>query len=190
MVSQKGPHPGRSDIVISVRKQVLFGTKFLKFGKCFGSKCYLGPNFSNLAQKRANLATLPPSYHLNSKNSKNSIKFVPHLQLQYKLCGLINSLLLLRHTAYPLTRRSHNNHQVLATVSQLWCFKVGVSKLQPAGQSGPQSHFIRLTKSFHATRDNILSIMKIFLRKTYWFGRLWHIPKQSHYVKRPAHDVG
>ena len=40
--------------------------------------------------------------------------------------------LLLRHIAYPLTRRSQNSHQLLATVSQLWCFRAEDSKLRPA----------------------------------------------------------
>jgi len=53
-------------------QQVLFGTKSLKFGP-----------------KRVNLATLPPSHHLKSKNSKNSIKLFYHSQLQYKLVTLL-----------------------------------------------------------------------------------------------------
>jgi len=33
---------------------------------------------------------MPPSHHLKSENSENSIHFFSHSQLQYKLCGLNN----------------------------------------------------------------------------------------------------
>jgi len=61
-----------------------------------------------------------------SENSKNSINFSSHSQLQYKRRGVINDFLLLQHIAYPLTRRSHNSLQVLTTVNQLWCFRARV----------------------------------------------------------------
>jgi len=32
-------------------------------------------------------------------------------------------MIILRHFAYPLPPKSHNSHQVLATVNQLWCFR-------------------------------------------------------------------
>jgi len=59
-----------------------------------------------------------------------------------------------------------------------------VSKLQPTSQ-------IRLAKSFHPTRENILSLMKniLYLRKTCWFGEIQYIPKQSNYVRCPALEL-
>jgi len=55
----------------------------------------------------------------------------------------MNSLLLLRHIAYPLTRRSHNSHashMAHATVSQLCCFTAGSSNY------GPRRHFVNNEK--------------------------------------------
>jgi len=60
-------------------------------------------------------SAMSSSHHLKSENSKNSMNFFSHSQLQYKLRDLIN-LSLFRHIAFPLTRRSHNSHQVLATI--------------------------------------------------------------------------
>ena len=38
-------------------------------------------------------------------------------------------MILLHHITYPLTRKNHNRHEVLTTVSQLWCFRAVFSKL-------------------------------------------------------------
>ena len=107
----------------------------------------------------------PPSHDLKSEHSKNSINFFSHSQLQYKICDLIN-LLLLPHIAYPLTRRSHSSQQVLATVV---LFLSRVYKLRPA-------------KTFFQSWSK-------FIRITCWFGRMWYFPKQSHNVRCPALDV-
>ena len=66
---------------------------------------------------------------LKSENRKNQINF-------FSSTAVIGTMwpyqgLLLRHTAYPLTRRSHNSHLVLKTVSRLWCFKAGCANMQP-----------------------------------------------------------
>jgi len=77
------------------------------------------------------------------------MNFFSHSQLQYKLCDLINllSLGLLHHIGYPLTHRSHNSHQLLATASQRWCFRAG------SPNYGPRSHFVNNKKTF---RKNLL----------------------------------
>jgi len=54
----------------------------------------------------------------------------------------------------------------------------GVSKLRPAGQN-------RSAKTFHRAREVISSIM-MYWQKIYWFGTIWHIPKQWRYVRCPA----
>jgi len=56
-------------------------------------------------------SAMPSSNHLKSEIGKNSMKFFSHSQLQHTLCDHIN-LLSLRHTAYPLRRKSHSIHQV------------------------------------------------------------------------------
>ena len=64
-------------------------------------------------------------------------------------------------------------------------FTSGVSKLRPAGQIRPAKRFnparevifIRPQRHF-ANNENLM-----YLRKTCRFGRMQHIPKQSHYVR-------
>jgi len=58
----------------------------------------------------------------------------------------------------------------------LFTVKQGVSKLRPTAQSGPRRHFVN--------NEKILN-----LRKICWFCRMWHIPKQSHYVRFPALEL-
>jgi len=72
--------------------------------------------------------SMPPLQYSKNKDSKILINFISHWQLQYKLCGLISDKhwLLLPHTAYSLTRRSHNRHPILVTVIQLWCLRAEV----------------------------------------------------------------
>jgi len=55
--------------------------------------------------------------------------------------------------------------------------KPGVPKLRPAGK-------IRPAKPFHPAAKTFFNNEKIlYLQKLGWFGRMWYIPKQSHYVK-------
>jgi len=89
-------------------------------------------------------SAIPPSHDLISENSKNSIDFLSHSQLQYKLCDLTD-LLSKRYIAYPLTRRSHSSSTGIyfgdSQSAQPWCFRTGSPNYGPGGKSGPRKHF-------------------------------------------------
>jgi len=61
----------------------------------------------------------PPSHHRKAKTVKTrSISFlIRSCSTDYVTLSVISQLL--SHIAYPLTRRSHDSHQVLTTVGQL-----------------------------------------------------------------------
>ena len=118
-----------SNLISDFEKMLICATVFLKMKR----ECTLVQGKCNKMVTSA----MPPFHHSKNKNSKNSINFFSQLQYKLKLCDLICD----HYYVYPLTGRSQNSAQLLATDSQLWCFRAEVSKLRPAGQIRPAKTF-------------------------------------------------
>jgi len=86
-------------------------------------------------------------------------------------------------------RWGHKRFLYLQKVFKRYTLKQGSPNYSPRVDSFPWSQCIQPAEPFSSGRKDILSTIEKLIHLKVWFIRMWHIPKQSYYVRCPALEV-